>query len=323
MSLRRHAHRLALVFVAALCGPALGGEMPPPDTVFSGVVHDTLYALGGEGRELIAVGDFGMVVHSDDGGDTWQRQGEPPTDVALLAVTRKAGHCIASGQQGVIVYAADCQHWQRAEVPTDARLLAVDVNAVGTGYAVGGFGTVLQTRDWGKTWTALTLDWEALTGDWAEPHLYDVHVDARGEVTLVGEFELVIRSRDGGANWQTLHKGRRSLFGLAMTDDGRLYAVGQEGVILRSTDDGASWTELPSGTAAILTSVWARPGGRVVAAGIYTILYSNNGGNSWRADTSAPARIGWHLAVTGFQRENDARRVLVVGSGGTILSIQR
>lgn len=323
MDLSRHARRLALAFLAALCGPALGGEVSTPDTVFSGVSHDTLYALGGEGRDLIAVGDFGMVVRSADGGDTWQRQEKSPTDIALLAVTRKAGRCIAGGQQGVIVYAADCEHWQRAEVPTDARLLAVAVNASGTGYAVGGFGTVLQTRDWGKTWTALTLDWEALTGDWAEPHLYDVHVDADGEVTLVGEFELVIRSHDGGASWQALHKGRRSLFGLALTDDGHLYAVGQEGVILRSRDDGARWTELPSGTKAILTSVWAQPGGGVVAAGIYTILFSDNGGDSWRAASSAPARAGWHLAVTGTRDADGAAHVVVVGSGGTILSIQR
>lgn len=322
MDLRRRFLRFAaLVLGAALGGPVLGGEVSKPDTVFTGVAHDTLYALSGEGKHLIAVGDFGMVVESADGGQTWARQEKPPTDIALLAVTRKAGHCIAGGQQGVIVYAPDCEHWQQAKVPTDARLLAVDVNASGTGYAVGGFGTVLRTADWGKTWTALTLDWEALTGDWAEPHLYDVHVGPDGEVTLVGEFELVIRSRDGGASWQTLHKGRRSLFGFTRSDDGRLYAVGQEGVILRSTDDGASWIELRSGTQAILTSVWARPGGGVVAAGVYTILYSDNGGDSWRADPSPQARGLWHLAVDGTGEAGGP--VFVVGAGGTILSIKR
>jgi len=322
MALRSCLSRFAvLVLGVALGGPVLGGEVSKPDTVFTGVAHDTLYALSGEGQHLIAVGDFGMVVESADGGETWRRQDTPPTNIALLAVTRKAGHCIAGGQQGVIVYAPDCEHWQQATVPTDARLLAVDVNVSGTGYAVGGFGTVLRTADWGKSWTALTLDWEALTGDWAEPHLYDVHAGPDGEVTLVGEFELVIRSRDGGASWQTLHKGRRSLFGFTHSDDGHLYAVGQEGVILRSTDDGASWTELRSGTQAILTSVWARPGGGVVAAGVYTILYSDNGGDSWRADTSPQARALWHLAVDGTREAGGP--VFVVGAGGTILSIKR
>lgn len=302
---------------------ALAAEPAVPVPVFHGVPHDMLYGLSVEGRNGIAVGDFGLVVESGDGGKTWTRQAKAPTDLGLFAVARKAGRCIAAGQQGLIVTAADCKQWQVSAPATKARILAVAVNSGGVAYAVGGFGTLLKSGDWGKTWQALMPDWKAFSSDGAEPHLYDVHVADDGEVTVVGEFEMVLRSRNGGANWTLLHKGKRSLFGLTVMDNGDIYAVGQEGAILKATDNGGKWTELTSGTQSILTGIWARPDGQVVASGIYTILYSADGGKSWRMDRSRPALAGWHQAVAGGEGSDGRLNVVLVGSGGAILSVQR
>jgi len=307
--------------MALVAGGAVAGDFGKPVSVFHGGPHDMLYDVSLDGPNGIAVGDFGLVVESGDGGKTWMRQAKAPTDLGLLAVTRKMGRCIAAGQQGLIVTADDCQQWHVAASATHARILAVDVNASGISYAVGGFGTVLKSGDWGKTWQPLTPDWKAFTSDGAEPHLYDVHVADNGEVTVVGEFEMVIRSRDGGATWNLLHKGKRSLFGLKVMDNGDLYAVGQEGLILKASD--GRWAEQESGTKSILTGIWAKPDGQVVAAGIYTILYSADGGKSWRMDQSRPARAGWHQALAGSDEGGGRLNVVLVGSGGAILTVQR
>jgi photosystem II stability/assembly factor-like uncharacterized protein len=309
--------------LALVTGSAAAGDFGKPVPAFHGGPHDMLYGVSIEGRNGVAVGDFGLVVESGDGGKTWTRQAKAPTDLGLFAVARKAGRCIAAGQQGLIVTADDCKQWRASPPATDARILAVDVNAAGVSYAVGGFGTLLKSADWGKTWQVLTPDWKALASDGAEPHLYDVHVADNGEVTVVGEFEMVIRSRDGGAHWVLLHKGKRSLFGLKIMDNGDLYAVGQEGLILKATENGSTWAELKSGTQSILTGIWAKPDGSVVASGIYTILYSADGGKSWRMDQSRPARAGWHQALAGSDEGGGRLNVVLVGSGGAILTVQR
>lgn len=315
-------YRLLVLCCGITCsGTAIASD--EPKIVFHGVPHDTLYAVSLEERNGVAVGDFGLVVETSDGGRTWARQAKSPTDLALLAVVRKKGRCIAGGQQGLIITAADCRQWRASPPATKARILAVAVNANGTAYAVGGFGTLLKSADWGKTWQLLTPDWKALSTDGAEPHLYGVHVNDDGEVTVIGEFETVMRSRDGGAHWSLLRKGKRSLFGLMVMDNGDIYAVGQEGLILKATDNGGRWMELDSGTKSILTGIWARPDGQVVVSGIYTILYSGDGGNSWRMSQSGLVRAGWHQAVVGSEEGEGWLNIVVVGSGGAILSVQR
>jgi photosystem II stability/assembly factor-like uncharacterized protein len=298
-------------------------EPAAPNMLFHGGSHDMLYGLAMEGRNGLAVGDFGLVVETGDGGKSWTRQAKAPTGIGLLAVARKAGHCIAAGQQGQIFTADDCRQWRAALPATKARILSVALNDSGVAYAVGGFGTLLKSSDWGRSWQTLNLDWKSYSDDGADPHLYDVHVAANGEVTLVGEFEIVLRSRDGGATWRQLHRGKRSLFGLTVLENGDAYAVGQEGLILKAGGNAGAWRELVSGTRSILTGIAGRADGRVVASGIYTILYSADGGASWQMDQSRPALAGWHQAAAIGEGSDGKPSIVLVGSGGAILSVKR
>ncbi len=293
-----------------------------PVVAFKGVPHDFLYGLSIEGDRGIAVGDHGLILTTTN-GTRWTRVENSLTDIALLSVVRKSGKCIATGQQGVIIRSDGCSNWESVKPVTDARLLAVDTNSNGIAYAVGGFGAVIKSSDWGKSWQPVVIDWKSMLGNDAEPHLYEVHVADDGEVTIAGEFELILRSKDGGTHWAVLHQGTRSLFGLKMLDNGEAYAVGQEGLILKSIDHGNSWNRLESGTQSILTGIWAQPDGKAVATGIYTILYSDNGGKSWQMDRSKQALSGWYQAVAGVETTPGQSSVLAVGSGGAILSIQR
>jgi len=300
---------------------AASGE---PQVVAHGIAHDMLYGISMEGRNGIAVGDFGLMFDTADGGLTWSKQAKPATTLGLFGVVRKQGHCIAGGQNGLILASADCKQWAVAAPVTKARILSVAVNGSGTAYAAGGFGALLKSSDWGKSWQPVSIDWKPFTSEGAEPHLYDVHVAEDGEVTVVGEFELILRSKDGGSSWQALHKGKRSLFGLTILDNGEAYAVGQEGAILKSSDRGTSWSEQDSGTQSILTGIWAQPDGQAFASGIYTILSSSNGGKSWQMDGSKVAKKGWYLAVAGSgEKLQGKQNILVVGSGGAILAVQR
>jgi photosystem II stability/assembly factor-like uncharacterized protein len=281
-----------------------------------------LYAVSFEGAHGIAVGNYGLIVTSDDGGSTWKAQDDPRTDLALLTVTRKAGHCIVGGQEGLVLTAPDCKTWTTVQLSKDIRLLDVALQANGTAYAVGSFGTLLKSTDWGKTWKPLPMDWSRTNDDGAQPHLYRVHVADNGEVTVAGEYELVMVSDDGGAHWSIRHKGTRSLFGLAFAPDGAIYAVGQEGLILKSADKGATWTTLADGTKTILTSIVALPDGRLVASGIHALIYSDDSGKTWRSDPGNNIILNWDQDLALGTPEDGHPRVLLVGSQAAITTIR-
>lgn len=313
---------LALVAATLLAGGAGAAEAQDPQVKVRGTPHDFLYGMSFEGSVGTAVGDHGLVLATRDGGQTWTRQPPAAGGLGLLTVTRSQGRCLAGGQQGAILRSDDCQRWETLKPVTDARILGMHMNAQGVAYAVGGFGTVLRSADWGRTWEVLAIDWKAVLGSDAEPHLYGVKVDDEGVATLAGEFELVLRSQDGGARWQVLHRGERALSALATGPGGRLYAVGQEGLVLRSQDDGRTWTAVNTGSHAVLTDVWASPDGAlVVAVGVRTVLVSRDGGSSFAPAAAAALRQGVHSTVQGAPDGSGGaggHAVLIGGSAGAV-----
>jgi photosystem II stability/assembly factor-like uncharacterized protein len=311
--------------VPGLCGAGAaraddGGDHP---LLYHGTAHDMLYAVSFDGNQGIAVGEYGLIVDSSDGGVTWTAQANPPTDLALLAVVRKAGHCIIGGQEGQVLISSDCKTWTLVQLSKDIRILDLALQSNGTAYAVGGFGTLLKSTDWGKSWQPLSMDWSLTNDDGDQPHLYRVHVADNGEVTVAGEYELIMVSDDGGAHWVIRHKGTRSLFGLAFAPDGTIYAVGQEGLILKSTDKGVTWTAEDPGTKTVLTSILVLPDGHLVASGIHTVLYSQDGGVSWQPDLTNRVRLGWDQDVGFGGMVSGHPSVVVVGSQATIASLER
>jgi photosystem II stability/assembly factor-like uncharacterized protein len=313
---------LACLAAATTAAPVATGEGVKA-LLLSGTAHDALYDVAFEGRSGIAVGAFGAVLTTGDGGATWSKQSPAPTKLALLGVAMRGGKCVMVGQMGAVFAAEDCRHWEASPAVTKSRLNAVSTNLSGRACAVGAFGTVLASSDWGRTWTQLPLDWNRITGQSAEPHLYGVHIGDEGAITVVGEFELVLRSTDGGAQWKVLHKGERSLFGLQVLDNGQAYAVGQSGVVLASSDGGATWRSLNTGVSAILTGIVVAPDGHVVASGINTILTSEDAGASWRSMESKLVKNAWHEALAASADSSGRRRVMSVGAAGTILEIDQ
>lgn len=307
----------ALSLAAAAFAPAATAS--DVTLVRTGIGHDMLFDVAFEGTRGVAVGTFGSVLTSENGGE-WRPIGALANKLALLGTAIAAGRCLAVGQAGAVLVADDCRSWQTAASGTNARLMAVALNRHGVAYAVGAFGTILQSTDGGHRWSAVKLDWPTVNPSGSEPHLYGVHVDDDGGVVVVGEFGVVLRSRNG-ASWQVTHRGEQSLFGLSMVGK-KGYAVGQGGIVLASEDRGASWRTLVSNTRAILTGVWNDGNGHIVIAGLNTVLQSRDGGASWgRVDAGAYSQSA-HTAVAASELPDGKRRVLVVGAAARVLELK-
>jgi photosystem II stability/assembly factor-like uncharacterized protein len=259
-------------------GMALADVQP----VYSGKPHDVLFAVQTTDEGLVAVGGSGQYSRSRD-GKTWEHQQIADDALSLLSVSEVKGNALAVGQGGAILRRGK-DGWKAVTTPTKERLLSVAQGEDGVAMAVGGFGTVLRSRDGGQSWEALKLDWESLIQQPYQPHVYTTMFDTQGNAFIAGEFGMIARSRDGGDNWELMHSGEESVFGLAMNRSGYGMAVGQSGLVLRTRDFGERWEALDAGTGAILLEVAVREDGAAVAAGIREAI-------RFPAESATPVRL--------------------------------
>ena len=295
-----------------------------------------LFGLARSGSRIVAVGQRGHVVYSDDAGATWQ-QANVPVSSDLVAVsfpkTDAAARAVgwAVGHDGVILRTVDGgRSWTRQldgrtlgdllvayyEKSGDAKWLAeakrfatqgaenpfLDVCFVDaqTGYVVGAFGLVLRTRDGGVHWEPMLH----ATDNPKALHLYGV-ARVGNDVFVVGEQGLALKLE--GDRFVTLtlpYAG--TLFGVT-GNERAVVAYGLRGNVVRSTDGGRTWANIATGVNVGLTAATIDERGRIVLVSqAGHVLVSNDDGA-----TFAPAKV---------DRPLPAAAVIGAGAGAVIVA---
>lgn len=303
------------------------------EAIRTGIPHDSLFAVDMKGEWGMAVGNFGLMLETKDGGAKWETL-PAKTSLALLGVKRAGDHQVAVGQQGLVMTRSGDGEWLDVKSGLDKRLLNVDMNEAGLTIAVGEFGYAARSKDFGATWQPVTINWADYNDEGYEPHLYGVIVTAEGAVMIAGEFGLILRSDDGGDTWRVVNRGDakadESVFAMALAHDGSNsgYAVGQEGLILKTTDGGLTWARLKADTNANLLGAWAG-NSEVVIVGIREMLRSSDDGATFTKSSDVGIVRTWFQGIAagvsetkagekGFLREQN---VFVVGYRGTIARV--
>jgi photosystem II stability/assembly factor-like uncharacterized protein len=224
--------------------------------------------LAQAGQRLVAVGERGHVLLSDDHARQWRQAAAVPTRNTLTAVYATDPRTLwAVGHGGVVLRSGDAgENWSVVAGRTDAPdvLLSIRVEPDGAGLAVGGFGFALSTADAGKIWRRIAL----LPGEAGERHLNRIFVSAQGTWLIAAEGGHILRSTDRGASWsgvKTPYSG--SLWSGAALGDGVLLACGMRGNVVRSVDDGRSWTHQAVPNAGSLCALAELPDRRTVLVG--------------------------------------------------------
>ena len=252
------------------------------EVLYSGIPHDALYDIDVNGDMGFAVGNAGLLLLSSDAGATWA-EAERMTDQALLCVKSKGDRTLVAGQKGSIMRKTGDGEWETLETPFETRIMKLDFNASGLVVAIGEFGMIHRSKDGGKSWDDVVLDWGQYNDDGYEPHLYDVVVKDDNTVVTVGEFGLILWSDDGGDTFVARHKGDESVFAIHLDAEGTgtSFAVGQDNLVLRSQDGGSTWQKLTiEGEDANLLGVWSGQN-EVVITGIRSLLRSSDDGDTW------------------------------------------
>ncbi|HET7777565.1 MAG TPA: YCF48-related protein [Rudaea sp.] len=299
-----------------------------------------LNGLARAGDRVIAVGQRGHVLYSDDAGATWQ-QAEVPVSSDLVAVSfPSASTGWAVGHDGVILHTNDSgATWSRqldgrragvllleaypevasakdaeraaalhdqarhfAEQNAENPFLDVWFADENEGYAVGAFGLILHTTDAGVTWQP----WLHEVDNPGGLHLYAIR-SAGGEIYIVGEQGLVLRLDHKTGQFERLelpYKG--TLFGV-IGDTRSVVVFGLRGTVLRSVDRGASWQLIATGLQVGMT------GGTVGADGRFVIV--SQAGHVLASDDA-----GATFALQPVQQPLPAAAVVVAEGGALVVA---
>lgn len=312
-----------------------------------------LVAVTAIANRLVAVGERGIVLLSDDNGVSW-RQAKVPVSVTLTSVQfvdAKEGWAVGHG--GVLLHSQDggetwdkqldgielAQMLFRASkdrlqskdgAPDDierqvkaAELMVsdgpdkpfLDVNFVNrsTGYIIGAYNLFLRTDDGGQTW----LPWQSHIDNPTALHLYSIG-GSGSSLYIAGEQGSMFRSEDAGDKFfavQTPYEG--SYFDVLVYSNDHLIVSGLRGSAYRSDDSGAAWTsvDIPS-SASITGSVQLKDGTFVLVNQSGQLLLSRDKGNSFQL---APLKQLFPLA--GITQSADGSLVVVGMRGVTRISL--
>ena len=278
-----------------------------------------------------AVGDRGVIWHTDDGGATWREQ---PSNVtchlhSVTFIDSRRGWAVGgesrqgrAGSRGVVLRTADGgTTWTEVPRLILPRLTGVRFFDPNRGIAFGESASfspsgVFTTHDGGTTWQPLAADaaGDWLAGDFLEPDVGAVAGPA-GQLATLGQHQLV--------HSPLATASLRSVRAMRLVAPTGGWAVGDGGLLLTTHDLGRSWqtppTDLPQSAAdnfdfyAVAvqgTHVWAAgtPGTRVI--------HSPDDGQTWE---SIPTGQTVPLRALTFI---DAQRGWAVGEFGNILATQ-
>jgi len=279
-----------------------------------------LLDLAMAGERMVAVGERGHVLLSDDQGATWRQAKSVPTRVLLTAVFFvDAEYGWAVGHDETILNSADGgETWTRSHFAPEAQQPLLDLwfaNRV-SGIAVGAYGAYFTTNDGGRHWSSAKFSPPKETAANEDDVPQDYHlnriVGVGNRLYVAAEGGQLYRSDDRGATWRMLpspYEG--SFFGLVPIRGDGLLAFGLRGHLFRSADAGETWHALDSHTTAMLTDGIAVNDLRVVIAGLAgVLLVSADAGETFKL-TQQDDRKGISALLPG-----PAGAVVVVGEGG-------
>ncbi|MFU8764920.1 MAG: WD40/YVTN/BNR-like repeat-containing protein, partial [Haliea sp.] len=327
-SLARPLRLAALIFCCLLPAPLRAAEDFAflPAVTFDDPASMQLLDIARAGDRLVAVGERGVIIFSDDHGASW-RQAPVPVSVTLTALhfpRPELGWAV--GHAGVILHSNDGgESWN----------LQFDGNAANRKYlawaqrraqeleealAATDDETLLEALEYALEEASFAAEDAAdavVTGP-ADPFLDVLFLDANHGYAL-GAYGMLYRTSNAGADWEVAIAGiqnpeRFHYYAITAATDGRLYLSGEAGLLYYSGDAGDSWERVEDLYDGSLFGVSVRAG-ELYAYGLRGHVFrSVDGGVSWEElpNSQRYSLYGGTVLADGH--------VLMVGAGGLVLS---
>jgi photosystem II stability/assembly factor-like uncharacterized protein len=261
-------------------------------------------------------GSGGAVVHTTNGGQSWQMS-SPPELGRVLFLDNLTGFVYTYSSAKVYKTVDGGQNWTSSN-PNSQNLICASFPSRDTGF-IEGAGFVSRTTDGGKSWdpkqeagngfNAMSFSdtrhgfvvglplgsfawirrttdggstWNDVSNDF-QLTLEAVHAFDDTTVIVAGASGFMALSHNGGGTWHRIVSGvNLGIFGFSFLNRQTGLAVGEMGEILRTQDGGLHWTKQHSPA---MTTLYAAQliddSVGVIVGDSGTILITTNGGIEW------------------------------------------
>src|SRR5690554_360007 len=293
-----------------------------------------LSGIATAGDHLLAVGARGLIVRSEDAGQTWRQIVSPVSSdlLELFFINDQQGWIV--GHDGVVLHSKDGgvtwtkqldghmaaelyeEHFQRlskaGDETAESYLEVVRLNYMDgpeqalmdvwfanelEGFVVGTFGTILFTRDGGSTWES----WMERVDNPEVLHFMSIsgHGD---EVFIASERGIVYRLDQQQQRFVAMNTGYSGSFFTLVATESSIFAGGLRGALYASDDHGQTWQRIPSGIQTAFTDTAVMNDGRIVMASIDGQLVFI-GADEAQPSILSPTRAGLFSSVAVLQDE--------------------
>ncbi|MBN2106111.1 MAG: hypothetical protein JW832_01690 [Deltaproteobacteria bacterium] len=323
---KRYIHLAAIIAISTACivmqGCGKAKEKMKMPTIKMVTSDDVISVSAPDDTQVWIAGDFGVIYHSADSGETWveQKSGVDSLLCDSMFIDGKNGW--VAGIKGVMLHTADGGvTWKRQNTGTNRHLMAVWFADKEWGWAVGEYSTILHTKDGGSTWTR--------QGEESDKIFNRVCFTDRENGWIVGEGGIILRTANSGATWEPVvpeffkretledeyDNPRPTLFGLHFSDAQHGWVCGMDSTIMRTTDGGGSWELLKTKKGEPIFNIFVRENLGWAVGNKGTYLMSRDGGMTWvKEDEIIKSKL--RLADVVFSSRDAG---WIVGAAGTIL----
>ena len=268
---------------------------------------DIFLAVAANAETVVVVGSHGLVLVSNDDGESWRRQ-ELSGWPALIDVTACTNGIIAAlSFEGDIWVSEDRgSTWQARQQGSEESPQAITCDQANRLWVVGAFTTISSTEDLGKHWSVFTTDEDII--------LNNIQFINDTEAFVSGEFGTLMKTEDAGKTWETLAPIKADFYPQDMyfEDSMRGWTIGLVGVALRTIDGGQSWQQQETNTLVSLFRL-AKSGETLFAVGGEGKIFYLNG-EAWNeVDHGRDIRL--YLGGIEALQNN---RIIVSGPSGTL-----
>ncbi|PSF06844.1 photosystem I reaction center subunit IV [Marinobacter halophilus] len=278
------------------------------------------------GERIVAVGERGHIIFSDDEAQTWT-QSSVPVALTLNAVDfGSEQHGWAVGHSGVVLHSSDRgENWSLQLTGIEASGLAIESKEEQIAEMEERIEQAPEEEKADLEWALDDLHFtlENMQADLdvgpVNPFL-DVWFEDDSHGFVVGAYGMILRTQDGGETWkdwapkldnpQSFH-----INSITQVTGGALVAVGEAGQIHASVDGGDTWERRESPyTGSLFGVMGTGQVNEVIAFGLRGNMFrSTDLGRSW---TVVPNEGG---ATLNNGAVADDGRITLVGNGGAVL----
>ncbi len=312
-----------VVLLALLCltaGRSIAQQETLEISALGGDLNDIEFA--GDKR-VIAVGQSGVMLISDDRGQTWRQQPTPFVNFDLAAcLFSSAERGTVVGENGLIAQTSDAgQSWTLRESGVESTLSDLHFIDASRGVAVGREGAILTTLDGGQSWLRAT-------GAPPDAILTSVLMADANTVIAAG-WRIVLGSSDGGRSWSVMDLGPEIpeegviLSEVGSDPAGNIYLSGSTPAphfALKSGDEGTTWESIPMPAAGNTALRFLADGSGISLRSQQDLHTSADGGQSWTASSlqGQTEQQRYNFAITAAALAPDGL-ALAVGINRTII----